>query len=266
MLKSDSPHTVTAALSPRFEWRKRSVAALLHALITTALIASVLVLVVSDWYPAEYRHVSGGWTLLLIVLSVDLCLGPLMTYAVFDIRKPRDVLFRDLVIVGLLQMAALIFGLSVAAESRPVAMVFSVDRFELVAANDLREEELPFAAEDVRQLSWNGPRLYATRTSLPHEVLDAVSLAAHGYDLAQRPTYWTSYADAQSTVITKGRALSHLIAKHGIELREFCRNYPTLSCETDQLLFLPLHAKSGDAAVVVGSSGTVLLAVPLDGF
>lgn len=248
------------------EWKQRSLAALLHVAITAALLTVVLWTVVSHWYPAEYRGVAGGWSLLMLVLSVDLCLGPLMTWAVFDVRKPRDMLLRDLSIVGALQVAALIFGLSVAAESRPVGLVFSVDRFDLVAANGLRQQELPFVSPELRRLSWHGPKLYATRDSEPTEVLDAVSLAGQGYDLAQRPSYWVPYARLQATASAKSKPVSMLLTKHGMTREEFCERFREIPCSGEKISYLPLQARAGDGAVLLDDQGVVLGVVPLDGF
>lgn len=247
-----------------FDWRRRSLAAGLHFLLTAALLSLVLWLFVSRWYPSGYRELAGGWVLLGIVLSVDLCLGPLMTWAVFDVRKPRQALVRDMAVVAFMQAAALIYGLSVAAESRPVALVFAVDRFTLVPANGLRSEELPFASPAMRAISWRGPVLRATRESAPGEVLDSVSLAAQGYDLAQRPTYWQDYAPSQA--LARARPLPVLLARHGLTRAALCERYRYLVCPGDDARFLPLESRAGDGAVLLDGQGNVLGAVALSGF
>lgn len=249
-----------------WEWKRRSWAAVLHFLLTGTLLLTVLVLFVSRWYPESYRQLSGGWSLLLIVLSVDLCLGPLLTWAVFDVRKSRSGLWRDLSAVGLLQTAALLYGVSVVAESRPVALVFAVDRFTLVAAGDLRMQELPFSPPDVHPVSWRGPALFSTRESRPAEVLDSVSLASQGYDLAQRPTYWQPYEPYKSKALSRARSIEVLWAKHGLTRDTFCRRFPSTSCPDELTRFLPLEAKSGEGAVLLDGNGDVQGAVSLSGF
>jgi len=49
--------------------------------------------------------------LFLIVVTVDVILGPLITLAVFNGVKPWTELRRDLAMVGVLQLAALGYGL-----------------------------------------------------------------------------------------------------------------------------------------------------------
>lgn len=250
-----------------WEWKLRSKAAGLHLLLTGTLLLVVLVLIVSRWYPESYRQLSGGWNLLVIVLSVDLCLGPLLTWAVFDVRKSRISLWRDLSAVGLLQMVALLYGLSVVAESRPVAMVFAVDRFTLVAAGDLRMQELPFSPPEVRQVSWRGPELFSARESRPSEVLDSVSLAAQGYDLEQRPSYWQGYEQHKAMAWSRARPVSYLLAQHRMSSGTFCRQFGTVPCASlTTARYLPLEAKVGEGSVLLVDGGSVLGVVSLSGF
>ena len=46
-------------------------------------------LVFAVWYPYPYREISGGRDLFLLVVAVDVVLGPLITFAVFNRAKPR---------------------------------------------------------------------------------------------------------------------------------------------------------------------------------
>ena len=67
-----------------------------------------------------------------LVMSVDVVLGPVLTFAVFNRAKGVRHLRRDLAVIGVLQTAALAYGLHTVYIVRPVAMVFEVDRFRLV--------------------------------------------------------------------------------------------------------------------------------------
>ena len=68
--------------------------------LTVALLAALLVF--GLWYPYPYREMSGGRELFLIVVAVDVILGPLITLAVFNRAKPSRELKRDLVMVALM--------------------------------------------------------------------------------------------------------------------------------------------------------------------
>ena len=58
----------------------------------------------------------------------------------------------DLAVIGVLQIAALVYGLHTVFIARPVAMVFEVERMRLVVANDVAVDELPKALPTFRSL------------------------------------------------------------------------------------------------------------------
>jgi len=60
-----------------------------------------------------------------LVLIVDVCLGPLLTLAVFDPKKKE--LKRDLSIILLIQLSALFYGIYTVSVARPAYIVFAVD-------------------------------------------------------------------------------------------------------------------------------------------
>ena len=70
--------------------------------LTIALLAAALVGGV--WYPYPYREISGSRELFLIVVAVDVILGPLITLTVFNRTKPWPELRSDLAIVALIQL------------------------------------------------------------------------------------------------------------------------------------------------------------------
>ena len=90
-----------------FEERLR--ASGIHLGISLAISVMAAALVFGLWYP--YREISGGRDLLMLLVAVDVVMGPLITLAIFNRAKPRRELFLHLTVVGLLQLAALGYGL-----------------------------------------------------------------------------------------------------------------------------------------------------------
>ena len=106
-------HTAT------FDWRDRLRAAGIHLGLSALVAAMAALLVFALWYPYPYREISGGRSLFLLVITVDVVLGPLLTFAIFDRAKPRRRLRRDLAVVALLQLAGLAYGLWTVNLARP---------------------------------------------------------------------------------------------------------------------------------------------------
>ena len=107
-------------------------------------------------YPGAYRNLSGGRQLFLLITAVDVILGPLLTFVVFDLRKGWPHVRRDLTIIGAIQLGALLYGLHTVYVARPVAMVFEADRFRVVTANDVHEPDLPKAAPQYQAMRSTG--------------------------------------------------------------------------------------------------------------
>ena len=105
----------------------------------------------------------------------------------------------------MLQLAALLYGLSTVYQARPVALVFEVDRFRVVNATDVLMDELPQALPEYRQLPLTGPWLLSARESQPgDERLRSIELALKGFDLGQRPSYWQAYPLARARLSAVG--------------------------------------------------------------
>ena len=115
-------------------WRIRVRAALIHLGASITVAAVVATMVFAFWYPGAYRSFSGGTELFLLVVGVDLGLGPLITLVIFDRRKPIKELKRDVAVVVVLQLAALVYGLNMVSISRPVVLALEEDRFRVVPA------------------------------------------------------------------------------------------------------------------------------------
>jgi len=89
---------------------------------------------------------------------VDVILGPLITLTVFNRSKPRSELVRDLTVVGLIQLAALGYGLWTVFVARPVHLVFEYDRFRVCMPSSARGTPGPGAgrcAEDATDRAHN---------------------------------------------------------------------------------------------------------------
>ena len=192
-------------------WQGRLKAAGIHLAISLAVAVLAALLVFFVWYPYPYREISGGRELFLLVVVVDVIMGPLMTLAVFNLKKPRSELRRDLVVIGLLQLAALLYGLWTVALARPVYLVFEIDRFRVVHAVDVDPALLKRAGPDLQQLPLTGPTLLAVRGFKDSkESFDATMAALQGLELGARPDLWQSYDKAKAQVIAAAKPLAEL--------------------------------------------------------
>ena len=240
----------------------------LSALI--GLLAATLVL--GLWYPWPYRVMSGGQSLFMIIVSVDLVLGPALTFVAFNRDKARTVLVRDLAVITVLQACALAYGLHVVFTARPVALVFEDRRFRVVAAIDVLEAELPKALPGLQRLSFTGPVLLGTRKPKDaRENTESIDYAFKGFDIGSRPSFWQPYAASADTVLAAARPLSQLYQRYPGSQRaidqELLRQRNAPGGDLANLKFLPVISKEGNwCAVLDARSGALVGFIPYDGF
>ena len=187
-------------------------AAATHLLISAAIGAAALVVILGVWFPGALFEAAGGLGLLYLLVGVDVVVGPLLTLVVFKSGKPGMKF--DLAVIGVLQVAALVYGFSVVAHARPAFVVFVLDRFEMVAAVDLAPEELAAAKRaEFRSIPWTGPKLVAADMPTDRaERQKLVMLAPTGLDLQHLPKYYVPYEERTKEVLAKAMTIAKLRA------------------------------------------------------
>lgn len=181
-----------------------------HLLICIVIATVVISVMLGVWYPGPLFEAAGGSGLLYILVGVDVTLGPLLTLIVFKSGK-RGMKF-DLTMIGLVQIAALIYGVYVVSLARPAYMVFVKDRFELATVAELEPAELAAAKyPEFRSPAWTGPRLVATDMPTdPKERQRLIDAALAGLDLQHFPRYYVPYAERTREVLAKADTIARL--------------------------------------------------------
>lgn len=249
-------------------WKGRFKASSIHLGISLTIAVLAALLVFGVWYPYPYRDTSGGRELFLIVVSVDVILGPLLTLAVFNRSKPRDELVRDLAIVGLVQLAALGYGLWTVAMARPVHLVFEFDRFRVVHAIEVPEELLSQKPDDVRALPLTGPTLLAVRPFRDvNEEGSATLMALQGLPLSARPDLWQSYAQARQRVLVAAKPISELRQRFPQQLAMIDAAVAGTGQAAEKLVCLPMVSRKSYWTVLLDADSAAIRGfIALDSF
>ncbi len=110
-------------------------AAGIHLAISACIALLSLLLVYGIWYAAPLDAALGVGTIFLMLLAIDITLGPLLTLVVY---KPLKASLKfDLTVIACVQLAALLYGLYTVGSARPAYLVFTKDRFDLVQAHEV---------------------------------------------------------------------------------------------------------------------------------
>jgi hypothetical protein len=250
----------------RSSLRERLRAGAIHFCISLTVAALAALLVFLFWYPYPFRELSGGRELFLILVSVDVTLGPLVTVAIFNRAKPWPVLRRDLGFVGLLQLAALAYGMHTAFIARPVYVAFEYDRFRVVHAIEVPKSTIDQAPEALRDLPGFGAKLVALRPFRNEDEKFQMTMdALGGLPLSARPELWQPYAEARDQVLEVAKPVAQLRKRFAAQGAEIDRAVEASGRPADKLVYVPLIGrKSFWTALVDSATAEIVGYLPID--
>lgn len=234
-----------------FATMSRWKASLIHFSLSLLVAAVAVGLLLGMWYPPPYFQAGGADRLLLLVVGVDVILGPLLTLVVFDTRKPE--LKRDLSMIVAVQLLALGYGFHVMLQSRPAFLVAAVDRFIVVSANQLEPEDLAQAREPQwRKLSWSGPVLVAAeRPDSSNERSDLLFSALAGKDIEQLPRHYVDYTHETPNLLRRAQPLSRLRELNPDKPHDLDAWLKRQQRPEDSIVWLPIVARMSDITMLM---------------
>lgn len=240
-------------------------AATIHLAISAVIGCSALALFLRVWYPPPYFLAAGADELTMLLVGVDLCMGPLLTLLVF--RSGKWGLKFDLSVIAILQTAALIYGCSVVLQSRPVFLVGVIDRFVLVSANEISDNDLGDGGEpQFRTRSWTGPRLVVAEQPTDEKTRSDLAFSAlAGRDLQNLPKYYRDFQHLGASLLKHAKLISELEKKTPDATRMVDEFLDQSGRSPQSVLWLPLEARKRDMVMLVDAeSAYPVKAIPLD--
>jgi hypothetical protein len=232
-------------------------AAGIHTLCSLFVAALSAALVFGLWYPHPYEALSGGRELFLLVVAVDVMCGPLLTLVLFNPLKPRAELWRDLFFVALIQLAALGYGLWTVWQARPLFLVQEVDRFKVVMAPSLIDNEVAALPASIRPSMWRGPITVAIRPPKDLKEKNAVLFDSieGGRDYAERPDFYLPYdGDAALVALKRAKTLELFLQKYPEQWANATPFADKLGTTPDKLMYLPVIARQDWVAILDGKA------------
>lgn len=236
------------------------IAFIIHLTISALIVGVVVALIFFYWYPNPYFEAIGAWTVLRILIGVDLVLGPLLTLMLFKKGKPGLVF--DMSFIAAIQLTALIYGVHTIYGERPYYLVFAVDRFEVVGRVEIDDSKIKHP--ELTEKPNKGPILvYADFPKDPDEknkFLFEVIMEGKP-DLERRPEYYHIYLPNKDKVLEKAKSLNMLVEVDQNSRQKVEKFIEKNADKKNDLLFLPLVGKNNDLALVLDKT----TGLPIDG-
>jgi len=251
--------------------KSRLLAAGVHLGISVAIAALAAALVFWVWYPYPHRELSGGRELFMIVVAVDVVMGPLLTLAVFNVEKSAKLIRLDLTVIGLFQLVALAYGLWTVMVVRPVHLVFEMDRFRAVHAIEVPRDELSQAPAGLATLPLTGPTPLSVRDFKNDKERSDMTLdALGGLPLGARPGFWQRYDQGKAQVLAHAKPLEELKKRFPAQVGEIDAALKAASGASDKarpIGYIPMVGRKTFWTVLVDTNTAEVIAfVPIDSF
>jgi len=228
----------------------------IHLAISALVAAAVLILVFQVWYPGPLSEAVGVTHIFLLLILVDLTLGPTLTLVVY--KKGKKSLKLDLAIIALLQLGALAYGLYNVAEGRPAWLVFSADRFDVVRVIDIDTRYADKVSPEYRSPPLSGPRWVAAVQPEDLDARSTITLEAvfAGFDLQHRPYLYQPLSVAADAIRTRALPLEQLGQFNSLEqVKDTLARWPEANA------WLPLWANAESKVVLINKESAEVVAI-----
>jgi hypothetical protein len=223
----------------------------LHLLISIAIAAAVLALLLLVWYPGPLFEAMGGMGLLMILVGVDVVLGPAITVIIF--KQGKRGLKLDLVIIGTVQLAALFYGVQVMYLARPAFIVFVKDQFQVATAAELEPERLAAAKYPQFGQPPIGKPLFVA-SDIPNDPVSRSELTnavMAGLDVQHFPKYYVPYSERTREILAASQPIER-IRKTEPETGKIIDAYLARSGKKESdLRYVPLRGRQAWIAALI---------------
>ena len=243
-------------------------AAGIHSICSVLVALLAAWLVFGIWYVFPFRELAGGRELFLLVVSVDVVCGPLLTFVLFSPKKSRKELWVDLGLVALIQLVALGYGMWTVWQARPLYLVHEVDRFKVISALDVDAVQLNFLPLSLKSQLWIGPQTVDIRPPKNIDEQNNVLFesAAGGRDYGARPEFYIPYDDAAGLrAISRAKPLALFLQKYPSQQQSAQKLAQDSGVDMAQWMYLPVVARQ-DWVAVLNKQGQIQGFLNGDGF
>jgi hypothetical protein len=238
----------------------------LHLLGSASALSLILGALYFGWYRWPGWHLTDVTGVVIVLVGVDVVLGPLMTFIIASESKPRRELVRDISIIVAVQLAALAYGTMSLWNGRPLYYAYSETVLQLVQAYDIDAEE---AAAGRRQNPEFAPHWYSLPrwiwAPLPQDsdtrqkmVLSAIT---GGDDVISMPQYfkpWEQGVPVLRKQLKKVDDVAYFAASEKKKLKERMR---VAGFDPEQLNSIPLTGRGHPLLAVFDPTSMKLTAI-----
>lgn len=215
-----------------------------HISVSLFVLVLCFTLIYYVWYPNALLTATGALKIILIILAIDLIIGPILGFMVY--KPAKKTLKFDLSIIFALQIMALSYGIYTIGQGRPAYIVYNVDRFEVIRYNELIIEDTHYPHTLIS--FWQQPQFFAVDFSknLAQRNQDMFEEVLAGISIAQRPERYVPLKKVKTQIQQRSQSLAHLNNfNNQMDVNKILKKYPEANA------WVPLQANHQDMVVLI---------------
>ena len=217
-----------------------------HLLISICISVVVVLWVFNIWYPGPLAKATDVLYIFLMLLTIDVILGPLLGFIIY--KENKKSLKFDLTIIIIIQISALFYGVHSLGQGRPVWLVYNVDRFEMVRKNEIIEANISQALPPYQNVSWLKPQFVGVQISdnIDENNKNIFEEILGGISIAQRPERYVELHKVKQQIQQRAQHLEQLKQYNEPSvIKSVLEKYPNANA------WLPLKANAVDMVVLI---------------
>lgn len=219
-------------------------ASLIHLGLSILLVGIVIGSLLFFFFPQLFIGISDFKEVASLIITIDLILGPLLTFVVFQPKK--NSLKFDLSVIAAIQITALAYGAFALFQIHPVYVAFNIDRFTLVSAKDAEPRKETNKKLGTSKFS-TGKMVFA---KMPVDAEKRNELLFSNQDLEQREEYYEPITNNISTILAK--SIDSEIIFNSDEAKIIASDFLAKHHNSlDDFMYLPLNSLTKDAIIVL---------------
>ena len=192
-----------------------------------------------------------------MLLAIDVALGPLLTLVVFKVGK--KTLRLDLAVIGVVQAAALAYGVYSLLIARPVYVASLGNRFAVIQANDIEDKELEAAK---KSLPWFGPEWVGYKEATDKAERERILFSAFGGGgYGNFPQHHAPIESMREETLKRALPISELRMRNPAQDTEISAWLKTRGYSDDMAVFQPLVASVQHMTVVLDAKTAKVIGI-----
>jgi hypothetical protein len=238
----------------------------LHLLSSATVLTLILGCLYFGWYRWPGWYLTDVTRVVLVMICVDVVLGPTLTLIIANQKKSRRELARDIGIIVAVQLCALVYGSVQLWNGRPLYYAFSENILQLVQAYDIDADEAKLGREQNPALAphwYSLPRWIWAPLPQDAETSQRIVAAAvsGGDDVISMPRYFKRWEDGVPSLRGQLKRVDDVAYFGKAEKKTLKERMKAAGLPDDQLDTMPLTGRGHPVLAVFDPASLKITAV-----